>query len=142
MAEKKNEATTSPSGGTATGTTGKVTKAEAIRQALGHLGLKAANAEIRKYIKEQLKIDMDLKQISTYKSEELKRIAKRAKKHPKPAAKASPSAATHPAKTAPIAHANNGKELARSLDAVRTVKTLLAQYGAASIRDLITILER
>jgi hypothetical protein len=140
MAEKKTEGTTD-SAATATAT---VTQAEAIRQALAHLGVKAANPEIQKFIKETFNLDMSLKRISTYKSEELKRMAKKGKKPAKPAAKASAPAAAHPVKapSASATHAGNGKELARSLNAVRTIKALLAQFGAASIRDLITILER
>jgi hypothetical protein len=154
MAEKANTATR------AKGKTGGMTKAEAIRQAIAHLGKDAKPLELRAHIKNTFGIDITTDHISAVKTEIIRKMSSGAKPAPvkavartttapklaakkqaskKPAAKELPAPAPQ-AKPAPTGASNGKASGTVALADVATVKALLGRVGPTNLKTLIEVL--
>jgi hypothetical protein len=123
----------------------KVTKLDAVEQAMKALGKDATREQLRGYVKDTFGYDMTPDHISNCKGD----LAKRAKKaKAKVAAKkaAAPKPAPQPAVPAQVkakAAANsNGKADAIALQDVLALKALVDRVGADGLRTLIAAFER
>lgn len=111
----------------------KITKIEAVRRALAHMGRKAKPADMQPYIKSEFGIEMTTDHISTYKGDILKK-----QKKGKRVAAAVRRAATEPQAPASRApQARNGGADHVLLDDVLTVKGLLDRVGPDRLHKLI-----
>ena len=119
---------------------GKITKAEAVRRALRHLGKDAGRAEIQTYVKDELGIDMNLDHVSTARAEALRKMgAKKAK------AKAAPKTEEAGKEAAPPAAKPAAKAAAKDgilLEDILKIKKLVETVGPAELRTLIEVMSK
>jgi hypothetical protein len=149
MAEKANTASS------AKGKAAGLTKAEAIRQAIAHLGKDAKPLELQAHIKAKFGIDITTDHISAAKTEAIRKVfgaakpatvkaAARTTTPPrtatrKPAAK-KPTPTAPPARP-PAAAASNGRVGSGiALADIAAVKALVGRVGAANLKSLIDVL--
>ena len=103
-------------------------KAEMVRQALA-VGKEAPDDGVA-FIKEKFGIDIDKPMFGSYKSQEKARKEKQAISAPRgPGRLAAPKAAS----VAPASVNGNPADLARQ------IKTLIAQYGAVAVSDMVAV---
>ena len=139
MADKKNGKTV-PKRAPA----GALSKADAVRQAFGHLGATAMPVQVQAYLKKKFGIDVSANAISSYKTE----VRRAAKKGKSPAALAvgTVSAArkvSAPKPKAPSAPASNGQVSSSvTLAALQTLKALLGRIGGTNLKTLIDVLAK
>jgi hypothetical protein len=122
----------------------KVSKVDAVGQALAELGKNATREQIQGFVKERYGYTMTLDHISNCKA----KLAKRAAKSKKAGKKQATTKATQPraaptprekgARPAPVA---NVKAPAIPLDDILVVRSLVDRLGAAPLRTLIDALE-
>jgi hypothetical protein len=118
---------------------GKLTKQEAVRQALATLGRDAKPLQLQEWIREHLGIKMTADHVSTAKGIILKKGKKAARKKP-----GAPEAVTGPAQKEPAIkpQAPTGKETGIPLDDILTVKELVGRLGAGPLHTLIDAFAR
>ena len=112
----------------------KLTKMEAVRQAIARLGWDAKPRQIQKHVKRRFGVEMTADHISTYKGD-LAKKAGRAKSRPAPVAA---SAARETAPATPKSAAQSGVSLADIL----AVRELVGRLGAATLHTLIDAFAR
>ena len=122
----------------ATGKKAGMTKIEAIRRAIHHLGEDAKPVQIQAYIKDKLGIDIATNHISASKTEIIRKMTSKAKPaSPKPLAAAKPQA--KPA--AKTAAGGNGKTTGSiGLDDIAAVKGLVGRIAPVQLKALIDLL--
>jgi hypothetical protein len=130
MAEKKNG--TAPQKAQGRG----MTKMEAVRRALGHLGNDAGRIDIQAYVKKEFNIEMSLDHISNYKGEILKK-----KKRRKGKRAARPEEPRKEAPKAPAASGSGGgaTRAGISLRDLQTVRDLIERLGREQVRNLVEL---
>jgi hypothetical protein len=126
MADMKN-------GSSSTKTEGSMTKKEAVERGLKTLGSSATPTQLQKHIREQYKIEMDLKHISTAKAKIIKATGQS-----KPAV-AKPTSTTLPV---PQAMSQGKGPHGIHLRDIETVKELVERVGATSLKKLIDVMAR
>jgi hypothetical protein len=126
----KTSTPTAPNGGAAKPEK-KLTKMEAVRQAIARLGWDAKPKQIQKHIRRRFGVEMTADHISTYKGY-LAKKAGRAKSRPAPVA-ASAARQTAPAAAKPAPAQAGGVPLADIL----AVKELVGRLGAGPLHTLI-----
>ena len=107
---------------------GKVNQMEAVRQALGVLGMKAAPKEIQAHLKEQMGLDMSANMISSYKSSIRKKAGLRGRRGRRK--KAPETAEAIPAAPVPSGDGISIKDL-------RALKDLADRLGAGRFREVV-----
>jgi hypothetical protein len=112
---------------------GKISKMEAVRQALATLGNNAYPVAIQKYVKRQYGFIMTTAHVSNYKTDILRKLAG---KLIGSAAKSSPRSEVATMLSAPA----NGKPASISLQDIETTKALLSRVGAKNLKTLIDLL--
>jgi hypothetical protein len=122
----------------------KLTKIDAVRQALGELGKEAGPTAIQGYLKERLGIDITKDHASNAKSVVLRQAAKppaklAAAKPPAKPTRAKPAAKPPVQPAAASASAKGGGILLKDIE---TVKDLLGRVGPGELRRLIDLLAR
>jgi hypothetical protein len=144
-----------------------ISKMEAVRRALSHLGGDAKPSEMQPWIKQQFGIQMSTDHISTYKGDIRRKQTGRAKGPaptaggtsspgtPKPAVKKPAASKPAPKKPAaprpqaqqaaarsngPVKGAGAGRGI--SLEDIQAVKGLVGRIGAGQLRSLIDLLAR
>jgi hypothetical protein len=140
MAKKSTPAagpTTSSNGG-AGKPEKKLTKMEAVRQAIARLGWEAKPKQIQKHIRRRFGIEMTADHISTYKGD-LARKAGRGKAKPAPVAA---SATRETAPKAPAAAKPRTESGAIPLKDILAVKELVGRLGARPLHTLIDAFAR
>jgi hypothetical protein len=141
MADTKNSSSS-------TKTEGSMTKKEAVEKGLKTLGSSATPTQLQKHIREQYKIEMDLKHISTAKAKIIKAAGQSKPAVAKPAATKMPSPqpmAAKPAirKESAKAAMPAGKGVQNiHLKDIETVKELVERVGATSLKKLIDVMAR
>jgi hypothetical protein len=127
-------------------TGGKVSKVDAVGQALAELGQDASRDQIRGFVKDRFGYEMTPDHISNCKGDLRKRAAKGKKAGKKQAATAKatqPAAAPTPARPAPAAaRVAHGKAPAIPLEDILAVRALVDRLGAAPLKTLIDALGR
>lgn len=110
-----------------------ISKTEAVRQAMGKVGVDAERAELHKFIKEQFGIEITPDQVSNIRSELRGRKKQPA---PKPLVRAAPGTsvakAVTPAKGVTVI----------SLADIAAAKDLLTRSSAADLKQLLDLLAR
>jgi hypothetical protein len=115
----------------------KLTKMEAVRQAIAWLGWEAKPKQLQKHIRRRFGIEMTADHISTYKGS-LAKKAGRTKARPIPvAASAARETAPQPAVTKPGAESR-----AIPLKDILTIKELVGRLGAGPLHALIDAFAR
>jgi predicted flap endonuclease-1-like 5' DNA nuclease len=109
---------------------GKMSKMDAVRQAISELGKDASPIKIQEFVKSKFKMDMTTAHVSTYKTTVLREKGK------KPVA--APASAPAPVKAAPAP----AKGSAVSLSDLEAVKGLVGRVGEENLKSLIGILGR
>lgn len=120
-------------GSSSTKTEGSMTKKEAVERGLKTLGSSATPTQLQKHIREQYKIEMDLKHISTAKA----KIMKAASPSKPAVAKSTGTTSHHPQ---PMAHGKGIQGI--HLKDIETVKELVERVGATSLKKLIDVMAR
>jgi hypothetical protein len=95
---------------------------EAVRRALGHLGIDSKPKAIHEYVKEAYGIDMDPNMISSYKSSIKRESAGRSSSR------------------GPRRAAGRGRAAGISLEEIEAVKKLTDRMGAEKVRQLAQLL--
>jgi hypothetical protein len=117
----------------------KLTKLDAVEQAMKALGKDATREQLRGYVKDTFGYDMTVDHVSNCKGE----LAKRAKKKAAAKKAAAPKAAPQPAPAqATPAAGGTSKAGVIALDDVLALKALVDRVGADGLRQLIAAFER
>jgi hypothetical protein len=118
---------------------GDISKKEAVRRALQHLGNEAKPMQIREHIQKRYHIEMGLDHISTTKSEILRESgqAKSAAQQP-----ATPKVAIRKEASAKAATPQGDGVPGIRLTDIETVKDLVERVGATSLKKLIDVMAR
>jgi hypothetical protein len=116
-------------------------KTDAVRRAMAKLGVNAGRAELHKFIKEELRVEMTPTEVSRIRGK-LSRRAKKATNKPSPAAPPVPKPAATPAvSVAQAVTPAKGKEKSGiSLQDIATAKDLLTRSSAGDLKQLLDLL--
>jgi hypothetical protein len=109
---------------------GKVNQMDAVRQAMGVLGMKASPRDIQAHLKEKMGLDMSANMISSYKSSIRKKAGLRSLRGRRKKGRAPAEAA--PAER-PAAHSGEGI----SIKDLRALKDLATRLGAGRFREVV-----
>ena len=128
---------------------GGMSKKEAVEKGLQTLGYSATPTQLQKHIREQYKIEMDLKHISTAKNKILKAAA--ASKPAIAKTKSTMPSAQQPAAPKPASSTEGPRKVTAlqvretpdiSLKDIETVKDLVERVGATILKKLIDVMTR
>lgn len=112
-------------------------KMEAVRRAMGALGMEASPDDIQKYLKEQFNMDMIANMISSYKSS-IRRKAGLSRRRRKK--RGSVAAAVGENFTAPTRGRPPGSGDGIPMKDLRALKEIAGRLGVSRLRDLVDVL--